>query len=84
MRIRPRHVIYAFIILVVVLSFALASLYTTSTEYGECVGLNQTKVDSLVYEPNINNIIVAVVGIETLVIPVYIVLTSLECPVGVK
>ena len=84
MRIRPRHVIYAFIVLVIVLFVALMSLYTTSTEYGECVGLGQVKVDSLVYEPNVGNLIVAAVGIETLVIPVYIVLTSLECPVGVK
>lgn len=84
MKIRPRHVIYAFIILVIILFTVLMSLYTTGTEYGDCVGLGQAKVDSLVYEPNVGNIIVAAVGIETVVIPVYIVLTSFECPVGVK
>lgn len=84
MRIRPRHIIITFIVLVIVISVALFSIYTTSTEYGDCVGLGQIKIDSLVYEPNVGNIIVAAVGIETLVIPVYIVLTSLECPVGVK
>ena len=59
-------------------------VYKTSTDYGECVGFGQTKNSAVVYEPNVGNIIIGIVAIETLVIPAYITLTSLECPVAMK
>ena len=70
--------------IVVLMTVLFMTVYKDSTQYGECVGLGQAKVDSLVYEPNIGNIILGIVGFETLIVPALITLTSLECPVGVK
>ena len=84
MRTSSKVIIIVFVAFVVALFVSFALLYTTDTEYGECVGLGQAKVDSLVYEPNVNNILVGAITIETVIIPVYIAFTSLECPVGVK
>lgn len=70
--------------LLAALILLFATTYKTNTDFGECVGLGQQKVDSLVYEPNVGNILIGVVGFETLIIPAYIALTSLECPVGTK
>lgn len=53
---------------------------TTKTEFGHCVGLNGTKDPKLHYSYDAINIVLSVVFIETVFVPVIVVLNELECP----
>lgn len=69
------------ILLVVCGSLLFAWMYDSSTPLGACVGINGMKDSTLVYEYDAGNIALGIVGIETVVLPVYVVLNALECPV---
>lgn len=60
----------------------LGSSCTSSTEYGDCVGVTDKKKDELVYEVDIGNVLIGLFFIETVVVPAYVILDELECPVG--
>jgi len=75
------------VLVVLLLAFvigAFSKFYTTETVLGDCVGVGETRVDSLVYEPDVGNIIIGVVLIETVVVPIYIGFTATHCPVDIK
>ena len=73
-----------FVVALVALVIVFASIYTSGTEYGECVGLGETQTESLVYEVDVGNVIIGIIGVETIIVPAYIVLKDLYCPTGVK
>lgn len=56
----------------------------SSTQYGECVGINDEKQPNLIYKYSVRNIVISAIFIETLFVPLVTVLTQLECPVGEK
>lgn len=55
-----------------------------STQYGECVGINDKKQPDLVYKYSVRNIVISAIFVETLFVPIVTILTQLECPVGRK
>lgn len=71
--------------LIVALALSLMlSGCTSSTTYGSCVGINGDKDPTLRYDYDTGNIIMAIIFSETIVVPVVVVLSALECPVGTK
>lgn len=63
---------------------ALFSGCTSSTQYGECVGVLQDKKPDLEYKLSIWNTLLAVVFSETVVVPIVVVANEHSCPVGKK
>ncbi len=71
----------------VVLVMLVVTFWRGSTEYGSCIGLEflgSERVDSLVYTPNVPNIIIGAVGVHTVVAPIMVAFTSTHCPTGIK
>jgi hypothetical protein len=71
---------------VAVLALVLLAACETSRKLPDgtdapCVGLNQTKDSTLVYEYSTQNIVLGVLFSEVVVPPVLVVLNGLECPV---
>jgi len=57
---------------------------TSKTEFGECIGLTEDKNPKLEYKYNTLNLILALVFVETLVVPAVVILEELQCPIGEK
>lgn len=67
------------------LSFCLLACLaacTSETEYGDCVGLTDDKNPTLHYEADVGNIVLAIIFSETVIVPVVVGVSELECPVG--
>lgn len=62
----------------------LMSACTSKTEFGDCVGIDDTEDTKLIYKYNKKNIILGIVFIEALLPPLFVVLDELKCPVGIK
>jgi hypothetical protein len=73
-----------FFVLLAILFFATAC--TSETEYGDCLGIDDvSKMDpKLEYDVDVGNIVVAVIFSETIIVPVYVALEEVWCPVGKK
>ena len=56
----------------------------SKTEYGPCVGINEVKDSTLVYEYSARNIVVGIIFAELIVPPIVVVLNELQCPVNRK
>lgn len=58
---------------------------TGKTEFGECVGISDADKDpKLMYKPHTMNIILGIIFVETIIVPVWVTLDRLYCPVEVK
>lgn len=64
------------------LALSLFTGCTSSTDFGECIGILDKKLPGLKYEYDIGNIIVAMVFSETLIVPGIVIFKQLECPEG--
>ena len=71
-----------------ILLIALATVFlagcTTRTQYGECVGLGDDKNPALHYKVDVWNAFLGIVFIETVIVPIIVIVDEIECPVGVK
>lgn len=63
---------------------ALGGGCTSSTSYGECIGILEEREPDLRYSADVGNIVLAVVFSETIVVPLVVVLGEHSCPVGRK
>lgn len=61
---------------------AAATACTSSTEYGDCIGINDTQSPKLRYRTSTGNIVLAVIFLETIIVPIVVVADELSCPVG--
>jgi hypothetical protein len=68
----------------IVLAALLSASCKSDTEYGECVGMLEERDPRLTYEPSVHNIVLAVVFVETIFVPVLVVLEEHSCPTGRK
>lgn len=70
----------------VLLVAALATACTSRTKYGECLGLqeDELKDPKLNYRVSVLNVVLAVIFVETLVVPLVVALSETTCPVGPK
>ena len=70
--------------LIIALSLLCLVGCASKTPFGKCIGLNGEKDPTLVYEYSTNNIVVAVIFAETIIVPVEVLLNEISCPIGVK
>lgn len=58
----------------------------STTNLGPCVGIqdDDLKNPTLTYKVSVTNVIVGTIFVETAVVPVYVALKELYCPVAVK
>ncbi len=57
----------------------------SSTSYGDCIDVQRNEAKSnLHYKISTQNVIVSVIFIETLWVPIYVLLEETYCPVGVN
>lgn len=68
------------LICIALMTFSCAS----KTEFGNCVGINDTKDSKLNYEYSVRNIAVGIIFLEMIVPPLVVVFNKLECPVSKK
>lgn len=54
---------------------------TTSTQYGECIGIQEDEVPTLKYKVSGLNIVLAVIFSETFFVPLVVLLADFKCPV---
>ena len=71
-----------------ILSFNLIAC-TSSTEYGNCVGLPDIEEakkqnPNIIYKISTKNVILGVIFVEMIIPPIIVVLDETYCPVGVK
>lgn len=71
------------IIFFVVILSAIGILHEGSRNGVECLGLddNAKKLPGYEYEISTRKVILGIIGIESLVIPAYIILSDIQCPV---
>lgn len=69
---------------ILILVVALLSGCTSSTSFGQCVGIVDEKDPGLVYKVDTTNAVVGIVFIETIVVPIVVLSDQTFCPVGKK
>ena len=69
-----------FIALLMILTLAGC---TTETQYGQCIGAFDDKNPALTYKPSGWNIGLAVVFVETIIVPIVVIMDETLCPNGV-
>lgn len=55
---------------------------TSSTALGPCVGIGVRQDPSLIYQPSAWNLFLAIVFIETIIVPVIVLANETSCPVA--
>lgn len=69
------------LLLVVLLILTLAAC-TQKTDLGPCIGMADDPDPALMYKADGMNVVWAVVFIETIYVPAYVILTDLRCPIA--
>jgi uncharacterized protein YceK len=69
-------------ILAALMIAALLAGCTSSNEYGECIGAFDDKKAGVEYKLSIWNTAMAVIFVETVVVPVVVIANQARCPVG--
>lgn len=54
----------------------------SKTDFGSCIGINDKKNPKVEYRYSTQNIVIGIIFSETIIVPVVVVLDSLECPIG--
>lgn len=73
------------ILLAAMLALGLAqSACTSSTAYGECLGVNEDQDTGLRYKVSAENVVLAAIFSETIFVPIIVVVNETYCPVGRK
>lgn len=69
--------------LLILLAVMVLAGCTSRTEYGDCVGINDSDRDpALRYKIDVWNVILGVIFVETVIVPAFVVIDQTYCPVG--
>lgn len=63
---------------------SVLSACETRTQYGECIGIDGDKDPNLHYKVSTTNVVWGVVFVETIIVPVVVLLDETDCPVGLR
>lgn len=69
-------------ILLVLAVMLLLSGCESSTKYGSCVGITEDQNPGLHYKVSKENLILAIIFSETIVVPIVVLADEFYCPVG--
>lgn len=70
--------------LIIALFCAILVGCTTRTEYGECIGIADDKDPGLLYKLDAMNLALAIIFVETIIIPIKVAVDQTMCPVAKK
>ena len=70
------------IIAVVVMALLIGC--TSNTEFGPCIGAFDDRDQKLIYKVSVWNTFVAIIFIETIIVPVWVVVEEAQCPIARK
>ena len=70
--------------IIIMILVAMLAGCTSSTQYGDCVGVVDERDPNLVYKLSAQNMAVAIIFFELIAPPVIVLADELYCPVGVK
>jgi hypothetical protein len=56
----------------------------TRTKYGDCVGVSEHQSSKLQYKLSVRNTVVGIIFVETVFVPVVVLVNKTYCPVGPK
>lgn len=73
-----------FKVAVVIACLTLLAGCESRTLYGECVGIDADKDARLEYKLSVRNTVVGFIFIETIFVPVIVLVNETYCPVGYK
>lgn len=71
-------------IIAIVLLLVLLAGCTSKTEFGDCIGAFDDKDPHLVYHASAWNIFLAIIGVQFIAPPIFVIADETLCPVGVK
>lgn len=71
-------------LLIIALAGALLAGCTTKTEHGPCVGLSDEKNPKLTYKVDVWNAFLGIIFVETIIVPLIVVVDEIYCPVSKK
>jgi hypothetical protein len=71
-----------FRLIAVAMIFSLLTACTSRTQYGECIGAFEEGKKDLYYKPSVLNIVLAVLFVETIIVPVFVIVDQTKCPEG--
>lgn len=71
-------------ILLIALTAMFLSGCTEKTEFGMCVGAFEDREPGLVYKLDVWNTVLAVIFVETIIVPVVVIANQTVCPVAKK
>lgn len=67
--------------LLLLLAFSLFAC-EEATQYGPCIGANDQRSPDFYYKLSTNNVVMAIIFVETVYVPIVVVLDELYCPVA--
>ena len=70
--------------IIIMILVAMLAGCTSSTQYGQCVGIVDERDPNLVYKLSAQNMAVAIIFFELIAPPIIVLADELYCPVGVK
>lgn len=68
----------------VIIMISLLAGCTSTTEFGSCIGAFDEKNPKLTYKVSIWNTVLAIIFVETIIVPVWVVVDEALCPVAKK
>lgn len=68
----------------VLLIAALLAGCTSKTEFGDCIGIADDKKPDLQYKVSAMNVFLAIIFIETVFVPVIVLVDQTSCPIAKK
>lgn len=57
---------------------------TSSTEHGPCIGAFDDRDPKLTYKVSVLNVFLAIIFVETIIVPIWVVVDETLCPIGRK
>jgi len=70
--------------IVILLAAIMLSGCTSTTQFGQCIGIADDKNPELVYKLSVWNTFLAIVFSETIIVPIVVLVDETFCPVGTK
>jgi len=71
-------------LLATLIACSLISGCRSKTEYGKCVGIDDTQDPKLEYKLSVRNVVLGCFFVETVIVPVLVLVDETYCPVGNK
>jgi hypothetical protein len=71
-------------VFIIILAALFLAGCTTRTEHGPCVGLGDEKDPKLVYKVDVWNAFLGIIFVETIIVPLIVIVDEVYCPVANK